>query len=129
MRFVPHIARILMGLIFFAAGLVGLILHPPPKDPMPETVTALLNAFTNTHYMMPMISGTEALAGLLLLINRFVPLALALIAPVIVNIILFHVFLMPSGIAPGIVVLLCEIYLAWTYRQVYAPMLAAKVKP
>jgi hypothetical protein len=128
MRFLPPIARILMGLVFFAAGLMGLIMHPQAKD-MPEGAMALLGAFMNSGYMMTLISGTEALVGLLLLINCFVPLALALIAPVIVNIICFHIFLAPKTIAPGIVVLVLEIYLAWTYRRAYAPMLACKVKP
>ena len=130
MRFLPHIARILMGLVFFAAGLVGLIMHPQAKD-MPEGAMALMGGFMKSGYMLPLISGTEALVGLLLLINCFVPLALALIAPVIVNIILFHLFLMPApgAFAPGIIVTILEIYLAWSYRRVYTPMLACKVKP
>jgi len=130
MRFLPHIARVLMGLVFFAGGMVGLIMHPQPKN-MPAGAMALLSAFMNSGYMMSLISGTEALVGLLLLINCFVPLALALIAPVIVNIILFHLFLMPApgAFAPGIIVALLEIYLAWSYRRVYLPMLACKVKP
>src|SRR5580700_1813211 len=130
MRFLPHIARILMGLAFFVFGLNGFFhFIPQPKDAMPEGVMALMGGFMKSGYMMPLIFGTQTLVGVLLLINCFVPLALALIAPVIVNIIAFHVFLMPSTIAPGIVVLVLEIYLAWSYRRVFAPMLACKVKP
>lgn len=129
-RWLPAIARFLMGLMFFVFGLNG-FLHfiPQPKEAMPEGVTALMGGFMQSHYMMPLIFGTQTLVGLLLLINCFVPLALALIAPVIVNIICFHVFLMPATIAPGIVVAVLEIYLAWSYRKVYAPMLAMRVKP
>jgi uncharacterized membrane protein YphA (DoxX/SURF4 family) len=129
-RYLPAIARILMGLIFFVFGLNG-FLHfiPQPKDVMPEGATALMTGFMKSGYMMSLIFGTQVLVGLLLLINCFVPLALALIAPVIVNIIAFHLCLMPSTIAPGIVVLVLELYLAWSYRKVFAPMLALRVKP
>src|SRR5580698_8688349 len=130
LRFLPPVARVLMGLMFFVFGLNGFFhFIPQPKDAMPEGVTALMGGFMASHYMMPLIFGTQTLVGFLLLVNCFVPLALALIAPVIVNIIAFHLFLMPSTIAPGIVVLILEIYLAWSYRRVYAPMLACKVKP
>lgn len=130
LRFLPVIARILMGLMFLVFGLNG-FLHfiPQPKDAMPDNVMALMGGFMKSGYMMPLIFGTQALVGALLLLNCFVPLALALIAPVIVNIIAFHMFLMPSTIGPGIFVLILEIYLAWTYRRVYAPMLAFRVQP
>lgn len=128
-RWLPAIARFLMGLIFLVFGLNGFLnFMPQPKD-LPEGVAALLGAFKTSGYMLQLISGTQVLVGALLLINCFVPLALALIAPVIVNIICFHVFLMPATIAPGIVVAVLEIYLAWSYRKVYAPMLAMRVKP
>ena len=128
-RWLPAIARFLLGLIFLVFGLNGFLnFMPQPKD-LPEGVAALLGAFKTSGYMLQLISGTQVLVGALLLINCFVPLALALIAPVIVNIICFHVFLMPSTIAPGIVVAVLEIYLVWSYRRVYAPMLAMRVKP
>jgi hypothetical protein len=65
----------------------------------------------------------------LLLANRFVPLALALLAPVLVNIVLFHGFLAPSGSGPGLVLLALELYLAWSYRAAFRPMLAARAAP
>jgi len=79
--------------------------------------------------MLQLISGTELVVGALLLANRFVPLALALLAPVIVNIFLFHVFLAPSTIFMAIVVAALELYLAWSYREAFRPMLAAKTDP
>jgi len=126
----PAVARILMGLMFFVFGLNG-FLHfiPQPKDPMSEGAMALFTGFTKSGYMMPLIFGTQTLVGALLLVNRFVPLALALIAPVIVNIIAFHLFLSPATIAPGIVVLALELYLAWSYRKLYQPMLVFRSKP
>src|SRR5580692_10068337 len=88
LRFLPPVARVLMGLMFLVFGLNGFFhFIPQPKEAMPEGVTALMGGFMKSGYMMPLIFGTQAFAGFLLLINCFVPLALALIAPVIVNII------------------------------------------
>jgi hypothetical protein len=85
-----------------------------------------LGALAATGYMFPLLKGTEVAAGLLLLSGRFVPLALALLAPVIVNIVAFHAFLAPAGMALPILVLALEIYLAWTRRASFRPMLAAR---
>ena len=129
-RVLPAIARVILGLAFLVFGLNG-FLHfmPQPKEAMPEGVTALMTGFMKSGYMMPLIFGTQTLVGVLLLLNCFVPLALTILAPVIVNILCFHAFLMPTGIAPGLVVTVLELYLAWSYRKVFAPMLAFKVTP
>jgi len=128
--YLPIIARILMGLAFFVFGLNGFLnFIPPPSKPMPEGAMAFVGGLMKSGYMFPLIAGTQLLVGVLLLLNRFVPLALVLIMPVLVNIIAFHVFLQPAGIAPGIVLMILELYLAWTYRHAYCPMLAARVTP
>jgi hypothetical protein len=80
-------------------------------------------------YMMQLIGITQLVCGVMLLTNRFVPLALALFAPFIVNSIAFHVFLEPSGLVMAGIFLALELYLAWCYRDAYRPMLAAKVRP
>jgi hypothetical protein len=122
-------ARILMGLAFLVFGLNGFLQFLPQPKSMPEGAAAFAGALMKTGYMFPTIMGTQVLVGVLLLLNRLVPLALALIAPVIVNIIAFHLFLAPSGIGPGVVVLVLELYLAWAYRNAYRPMLALRAKP
>jgi hypothetical protein len=83
----------------------------------------------NTGYLFQLVKGTEVLMGALLLLNRFVPLALAILAPVIVNIVAVHVLLAPSGAAMAIVILALEVYLAWSYRGAFRAMLAARVTP
>jgi hypothetical protein len=129
-RHLPAVARVLMGLMFFVFGLNG-FLHfiPEPKTPMTEGAVAFAGALMQTGYMFPLIMGTQLLVGALLLLNRFVPLALALIAPIIVGIITFHIFLAPASIGPAIVVLVLEIYLAWAYRNAYRPMLVMRATP
>jgi len=57
-----------------------------------------------------------------------VPLALALLAPIIVNILGFHLFLAPAGLGVPVVVLVAELYLAWSYRAAFAPMLSARAR-
>jgi uncharacterized membrane protein YphA (DoxX/SURF4 family) len=127
-RYLPAIARILMGVIFFIFGLNG-FLHFLSQPPMPEAPRAFFGALMKTGYMVPLIFVTQTLVGVLLLLNRFVPLALALIAPVIVNIVLFHIFLAPAGLPLAIIVLVLELYLAWSYRGAFLPMLAGRVQP
>lgn len=119
-----------MGLVFLVFGLNG-FWHfiPQPKTPLPEGALAFFGALMKTGYMLPLVMGTQLLAGVLLLLNRFVPLALALITPIIVGIISFHIFLAPSGMAPGMVVAVLDLYLAWAYRGAFRPMLAMRAKP
>lgn len=127
-RHLPTVARVLFGLVFLAAGLSGLlmaagIMSPPqPSTHEPAGADAFVTAVMKTGYLFSLIKGTEAIVGALLLSNRFVPLALALIAPVIVNILAFHAFLAPSGIGVGVVLVILEVYLAWTYRETYRPL-------
>lgn len=129
-RYFPTIARILLGFIFFVTGLDG-FLHfiPQPSGPMPEGIVAFSGALLKTGYLFQLLKGTELLVGTLLLLNRFVPLALALIAPVIVNIVAAHGFLAPSGLPTALVILALELYLAWSYRRAFRPMLASRVTP
>ncbi len=130
LRHLPTIARLLLGFIFVLFGLNGLLnFLPAPTAPMPERAIAFVGALAATGYMFPLIKITEIIAGALLLSNRHSALALTLLAPIIVNIVAFHVLLAPSGAAVAVVVLVLEIYLAWTYRSVFRPVLAAHVKP
>jgi hypothetical protein len=116
-----------MGAGFFIFGLNGFLnFMPQPKTPMPEGAAAFAGALAKTGYMMYLISGTQLLVGILLLANRFVLLALVLIAPIFVGIVTFHIFLAPATIAPGLILLALELYLAWVYRDSFRPLLRAK---
>ncbi len=129
-RHIPTFVRIVMGLMFFVFGLNG-FLHfiPQPKDAMPEGAVAFAGALMNTGYMFHLVAGTQFIVGVLLLLNRFVPLALALLAPIIVGIVTFHLFLAPKGTGMAIFVLVMELYLAWAYRSAFRPMLKMRVTP
>jgi putative oxidoreductase len=122
----PLIARVLLGLIFFVFGLNGFFHFIPTPELLPERIESFMGALEETGYFLPLLSGVETLCGLLLLIGRFVPLALTVLAPVVVNIILFHLFLDPKGIVVGLVALVLGIYLAWSHRSSFRGVLAAK---
>ncbi|MGA2749853.1 MAG: DoxX family protein [Verrucomicrobiota bacterium] len=123
------VARVLLGLGFLVFGLNGFLHFLPQPKTMPEGAGAFFGALMKTGYMIPMIFATQTLVGALLLLNRFVPLALALIAPVIVNIVAFHIFLAPSGLPLAGVVLVLELYLAWAHRKAFCSMLAMRAAP
>jgi uncharacterized membrane protein YphA (DoxX/SURF4 family) len=126
-RYLPTAARVVMGLIFAVTGLNGFLnFLPQPSTPMAEGAGAFAIALVNTGYMMPLAMGTQVIVAALLLSNRFVPLALALVAPVVVNIVAFHAFLAPDGVPVAVLVVALEVYLAWTYRKAYRPMLAMR---
>ncbi len=128
-RHLPTAGRVLQGLIFCVTGLNGFLNFLPQPSTMPAGAGAFAEALLKTGYLFPLIMGTQLIAGALLLSNRFVPLALTLLAPIVVNIFAFHVFLAPSGIPPAVVVLALEVYLAWAYRKMFRPMLAMRATP
>jgi hypothetical protein len=123
-----RIARFVLGAGFFVFGL-NFFLHFLPQPPAPAAAMSFAGALFATGYMFPMIKTIEVVAGLLLLSNRFVPLTLAVLAPLLVNIVAFHAFLAPDGLPLPSVLLAAELYLAWSYRHAYAPMLQARVTP
>jgi len=122
-RYLATGARFALGFVFFAAGRAVLLnVAPPPDTPLPAAAEAFGTALHGTGYMLPLIKVTEVLAGALLLANCFVPLALVILAPVVLNIVAFHVFLTPGDVAMPIVLLVLELYLAWAYRSAYASL-------
>jgi hypothetical protein len=118
-------ARLLLGAIFTLFGLNGFF-HFLPAPPPEGLAAAFVGGLASSGYFFPLLKGTEVIAGLLLLGNRFVPLALTLLAPIVVNIVAFHAFLAPGGMAIPFVVTALGIYLAYTERAVFAPLLRAR---
>jgi uncharacterized membrane protein YphA (DoxX/SURF4 family) len=127
-RYATVVTRVLTGLLFATTGLNGFIMFMPAPDPstMAAEGVAFNTALYATGYMVQLLSAVQVVSGVLLVVGRFVPLALALLAPVVVNIFLFHVFLEPAGMAMGLLVVAAEIGLAWAYRDKFRPMLQAR---
>ena len=119
MKIVTLIARILMGLIFVVFGLNG-FLNFLSMWPMPTGLAGqFIGALLQSHYYF-VVAALQVVGGLLLLVNRFVPLALVLLGPVIVNIILYHLFLNPAGVALAILVTILWLIVFYGHRQYFA---------
>jgi len=129
-RFLPPIGRWLLGLPMAIFGLNGFLnFIPPPPTPLAPAAQAFSTALLATGYMMPLIGATQLLAGLMLVSNRFVPLALVLLAPFFVNSVAFHVALERTGLPMALVFAALELALAWTYRGDYRPLFQARAEP
>jgi uncharacterized membrane protein YphA (DoxX/SURF4 family) len=124
-KHLPTAARLFLGLVFTVFGLNFFLHFLPTPAPAPRAASFAAALFASG-YFFPLLKTTEIAAGLLLLAGRFVPLALAVLAPIVINIVGFHLFLAPSEIALPTLVLAAEGYLAWTYRAAFAPMLRAR---
>lgn len=101
MRVASTISRYLLGLMFTVFGLNGFLhfIHQPP--PTSAAALAYMSVMSQTHYFV-LVFAIQLVAGVLLLINRYVALALVLLAPVLVNILLFHALMDPGGIGAGV---------------------------
>ncbi len=127
-RHLPTVARVLLGLAFTFFGLnffLNFLPQPPPTDP---ATGMFLGAIVASKYLT-VVKVLEVVAGLALLGNRFVPLALVLLAPPLVGIFLFHAVYAPEGLILPIILIAIEVYLAWVYRAAFAPMLQARTAP
>jgi hypothetical protein len=119
------VARILLGLAFVVFATNYFVPFLPQPDPPPANALAFIGAFVSSGFLA-FVKGLELSAGLLLLSNRFVPLALALLAPILVGITAFHILLAPAGLVVPIVLVALELVVAWSYRDAFAPMLRAR---
>jgi hypothetical protein len=122
----PTAGRILLGLTFFVFGLNGFLNFLPQQSNIPDGALAFAGALLKTGYMFPLLKSTEVIAGALLLSNRFVPLALTLLAPIVVNIFAFHAMLAPAGVGLAAVIAALEVYLTCAHREAFRPILAAR---
>lgn len=125
-RKLPTVARVVLGLIFVVFGVNGLIPFLPAPPSVPAAAGAFAGALAATGYFFPLLKVTEIVAGALLLMGVAVPFALTLLAPIIVNIVAFHLFLAPGGWPLLAVMLASELFLAWTYRDAFAPLFARR---
>ena len=106
--------QIVLGLIYFVFGLNGFF-HFIPVPPMPEPAMNFIMALFGTPYFIYILKPAEILCGLMLLVGRSVPFALVVLAPITLNIFLFHLFLAPEGMALPIVMLAAHVLLMYAY--------------
>jgi putative oxidoreductase len=125
MKIVVLIARILLGLVFLVFGLNG-FLNFLSMGPMPTGLAGqFMGALFLSHYYW-VVAALQIVGGLLLLINRFVPLALVLLGPVIVNILCYHLFLNHAGAPLAIVVTALWFVVFYGRRQYFAGIFSSE---
>lgn len=123
MKIAVMIARILLGLVFFVSGLNG-FLHFFPMPPLPDNDAGhFAGVLIHSHYIV-FVAAIQVIGGALLLIGRYVPLALILLGPVIVNILLYHILMEPKGIVPGLVAAILWFVVAYSRRENLAGIFA-----
>ena len=110
------VVRILLGMVFVFFGMNG-ILHFLPTPAMPPGDATTFATIMTAHNYMTFVALCQVIGGLLLLVGRYVPLGLTILAPILVNILLFHFLLQSKGVAAGLVCTLMELFLLFAYRR------------
>jgi putative oxidoreductase len=126
MKILTHIGRFLLGFIFLVFGLNG-FLHFIPMPPPSGVAGQFLGAMFVSNYLL-VVSGLEAISGALLLINRYVPLALTILGPIIVNIVLFHGLMNPAGLGLAFFVTVLWGVVFASVRLAFAGIFEARVE-
>ena len=129
MKHIPTVTRVLEGLVFFVFGLNFFFHFIPQPQNVPPAAASFAGALFASGYFFVLLKVIEVASGIALLANRFVPLALTILAPIVVNILAFHLFLEPAGLPVAIVVVALEIANAWFYRDAFRSVVAARVTP
>ena len=125
MKITNVIARFLLGLIFLVFGLNG-FLHFIPATPPSGTAGQFVGALFVSNYLV-VVFFLQLVGAILLLINRYVPLALTLLAPIIVNILLIHILMLPSGLPLALVVTVLWIVVFLSVRSAFAGLFQQRV--
>jgi putative oxidoreductase len=126
MKIAVLIARILLGLVFLIFGLNNL--HPfMPMQTIPGDA-GTLSTILFAHGWFTFHGVLDVIAGVLLLAGRYVPVALVILGPILVNILVFHITLAPSGVGPGLVCAVLELFLIWAYWPAFRGIFTAKME-
>ena len=124
MKFAVLISRLLLGLMFIVFGLNG-FLHFIPSKPISGLALQYMTVLTISHIFM-VVFLLEIVGGVLLLINRYVPLGLVILAPILVNILMFHTLMQPAGIPPGLVATLLWFVVYSSVKSAFAGIIVSK---
>ena len=127
MKITALIARILLGFVFLVFGLNG-FLHFIPMPPQEGAAAQFLGALFVSHFLV-VVFLLQLVPAVLLLVNRYVPLALTLLGPVLANIVLFHLFMAPAGLTLPLVLSVFWALVAYRHRAAFAGIFSAQTQP
>ena len=120
--------RVALGLVFFIVGTIGL-LRLAPIPTYTGRAADFLEALRATNYLWATINALQVLCGALLGLGFFVPLMLVLLAPLVFNIVLYHIFLEPVGLPIAVILLALELFLAYCHRASFQSLFELKADP
>jgi putative oxidoreductase len=126
MKISSNISRFLLGLIFLVFGLNG-FLHFIPMPPPSGVAGRFLGSMFVTKYLL-FVFAIPLIGGVLLLINRYAPLALTILGPIIVNILLFHSLMNPAGLGLALFVIILWTVVFASVRSAFAEIFQARVE-
>ena len=121
-------ARVLLGLAMAVFGLNGFFNFIPPLELGPEA-ERFLTAIMESGYLWQFLKIVELVGGLMLIANVMVPFALIILAPGLFNVVLFHLFLDPANLPPGLVLVALGFFLAWAYRDSWKAVFQISAEP
>ena len=123
MKILALVCRILLGLLFVVFG-ANAFLHFIPSPPPPGAAGQFVGLLFTTHFYV-VIFALQFIGGVLLLVGRYIPLGLVILAPIIVNILLFHIHMAPSGIGPGLLATVLWFVVFAAHRESFRGILSA----
>lgn len=124
---VSLVSKYIIGLIYFVFGLSFFFVTPPPPD---ESIAPFMTGLMSTGYFFPFLKVTETVCGALVLAGFFAPLALIILAPITIQIFLFHAVMTPgtTNLIMPIAMIVLHVLAARNYWSVYQPLLKPKTK-
>jgi len=131
MKIAMIIVRTLMGLLFLFGSIYYflMVMGVAETPPMEGPVKAFNQGLAASGYFFHLLKITEFVCGLLLVTGRFVPLALVVLSPIIINILAVHIFLDRSGLPVALFLVFANVFLAYCYRDAFKPLLTSNYSP
>ena len=126
MKIAVIIVRTLVGLLFVLSAVTYFLNVAPPPEGLTGDTKTFFDGLAASHYILPVAKVFELLCGLMFVSGRFVALAVVLIFPIALNILLINALHLPSGLVIAIPLFLAILFLAYTQREKYLPLLEAK---
>lgn len=125
LRYTAIVVRVLLGLLFIMSGVSYFFMKEIPTDSLTPVAQQFMAALTATGYFFPFLKASEVVAGLMLLFKRWTPLALLILAPIILQILCFNIFLDGAALIMGVVIFVMAIFLAWYNWEKYEGLFRA----
>ncbi|MGG0670844.1 DoxX family membrane protein [Lederbergia citrisecunda] len=122
-----HISRLFLGVVFLVAGINGYFVIFDMEPFIATSPEAM--ALFEFKYLLIVEKSLEVICGILLLLNRFIPMAIAILAPIIFNILLLHLFLDHSLLLLAVLLVIALGYLLFSYRKNFLGVLERKSDP